>query len=191
MGSQGPAALPGTYSVNVSAGDKSLSGTVSVALDPGVAASPADLEAQLKAAFEVAALQSRVNTIVMRVDDLLAQLNGMRTVPGTRMESSASETLRTAAIARLQAFRDEQLARPIAGLGYRQYPRLREDVQALAGYINRGFRAPNEGEKTRLADLTKQVADTEAAYNALVNTEVARVNEAMKGLPRIAAEPIR
>ncbi|MCK7475903.1 MAG: hypothetical protein MZV49_25810 [Rhodopseudomonas palustris] len=61
------------------------------------------------------------------------------------------------ALATLKTFRDDELARPIAGLGYRQYPRLREDVQSLAGYLGRGVRAPNEGELTRMKDLTAQV----------------------------------
>ena len=32
----------------------------------------------------------------------------------------------------LRQFRDSVLARPLPGLGYRQYPRLREEVQTVA-----------------------------------------------------------
>ena len=91
----------------------------------------------------------------------------------------------------MKAYRDDKLARPIAGLGYRQYPRLREDVQSLAGYFNRGVRAPNEGELTRLKDLTGEVARAEAAVNGFITKDVAAVNEAMKGLPRVVVDTIK
>jgi len=50
----------------------------------------------------------------------------------------------TQALEALKTFKDEELARPIPGLGYRQYPRLREDVQSLSGYLTRasGRRTP-------------------------------------------------
>jgi hypothetical protein len=36
----------------------------------------------------------------------------------------------------LRQFRDSVLARPVGGLGYRQYPRLREeDVDGIAGAL--------------------------------------------------------
>ena len=94
-------------------------------------------------------------------------------------------------MAKLKTFRDEELARPIAGLGYRQYPRLREDVQSLAGYFGRGFRAPNEGELTRMKDLTAQAEKAAATVNAIIAGEIAAINEAMKAAPRIAVEPIK
>ena len=97
----------------------------------------------------------------------------------------------TKALAALKAFRDDELARPIAGLGYRQYPRLREDVQSLAGYFNRGFRTPNEGELTRLEDLTADVGKAEAKFNGFVSGDIAAVNDAMKALPRIVVETIK
>ena len=37
----------------------------------------------------------------------------------------------------LRHFRDSVLARPLAGLGYRQYPRLREEVQTVSGMVSR------------------------------------------------------
>jgi hypothetical protein len=85
----------------------------------------------------------------------------------------------------LKAFRDDELVRPIPGLGCRQYPRLREDVQSLVGYFGRGLRAPNEGELTRLKDLTGEVAKAEAKMNGFITTDIAAINDAMKSAPRI------
>jgi hypothetical protein len=95
------------------------------------------------------------------------------------------------AIETLQKFRDEDLARPLPGLGYRQYPRLREDVQSLVSYLGRGVRAPNDGEVARMKDLTAQVDQAVTKVNAIIAKDVAAINEAMKSAPRIAVEPIK
>jgi len=71
------------------------------------------------------------------------QLTGQSPAPAVR--GQVKQALDT-----LKKFKDEELARPMPGLGYRQYPRLREDVQSLAGYVGRGFRAPNTGELERM-----------------------------------------
>jgi hypothetical protein len=95
------------------------------------------------------------------------------------------------AIEAFRTFRVAELVRPIPGLGYRQYPRLREDVQSLSGYLARGFRAPNAGEVERMKDLTVQVDLAVAKVNGLIAKDIAALNEAMKASPRIAVEPVK
>jgi len=91
----------------------------------------------------------------------------------------------------LKKYRDDELVRPLPGLGYRQYPRLREDVQSLAGSFGRGFRAPNDGELQRMKDLTVKVEEAAAAVNAYITGRIPAINEAMKAAPRIAVDPIK
>ena len=184
-GPQGPAVNPGDYTVKVSVGGKELTGQVTVRLDPNVQAAPADLEAQLQSAFAALALQTRVNAVVERVDSLLAQLTAIDAQAGRLAETPSYRRPVNDAMSKVKAFRDEELVRPVAGLGYRQYPRLREDVQSLVGYFNRGFRKPNEGELARLKDLTAEVEKAEAKLKAVVAGEIAAVNEAFKGEPRV------
>jgi photosystem II stability/assembly factor-like uncharacterized protein len=190
-GTQGPAVNPGEYTVKVSVSGRELTGTCAVRLDPQVQASPADLDAQLQGAFAALALQARVTVVVDRVDSLIAQLTAIDTQLARQQPAPAYRGQVTRTLDAVKAYRDDKLARPIAGLGYRQYPRLREDVQSLAGYFNRGFRAPNEGELTRLKDLTGEVAKAEAAVNGFITKDVAAINEAMKGAPRVVVDPIR
>ena len=64
-------------------------------------------------------------------------------------------------------------------------------MQSLAGYIGRGFRAPNAGEVERMKDLTAQVDAAEAKVNGIISKDIAAINDAMKSAPRIAVEPIK
>jgi hypothetical protein len=189
-GNQGPAVLPGDYTVKVNAGARELTGQVTVTLAPGVQASALALEAQLQASFAAQALQARANAVIERVDTMMAQLAAIDgQLP--RQNPPAYATQVTQALDKLKKFKDDELARPIPGLGYRQYPRLREDVQSLAGYFGRGFRPPNEGELTRMKDLTAQVDQAVAKVNAIVSGDIGPINDAMKAAPRIAVDPIK
>jgi hypothetical protein len=191
MGSFGPPVLPGEYTVKVSGAAREMSGQVAVALDPGVQASPAELEAQLQASFAALAMQARVNDVVERVDAMSSQLSALdaqleRQAPAPAVRGEVKKAIET-----LKKFKDEELVRPIAGLGYRQYPRLREDVQSLSGYLTRGFRAPNAGEVERMKDLTALVDQSVAKVNGIIAKEIAAINDAMKASPRIAVDPIK
>jgi len=190
-GPQGPAVNPGEYTVKVRIGERELTGTCTVQLDPGVQASAADLDAQLQGAFAALALQTRVNGVVERVDSLVAQLTAVDAQLARQQPVPAYRGQVTQALGKVKTFKDDELVRPVAGLGYRQYPRLREDVQSLVGYLNRGFRAPNDGERTRLKDLAGEVTKAESKLNAIIAGEVAGINEAMKSVPRIVVEPIK
>jgi photosystem II stability/assembly factor-like uncharacterized protein len=187
---QGPAVNPGDYVVKVKAGELELNGTCAVRLDPQVQAAPADLDAQLQVSFAALALMTQVNTIVERVDSLVGQLTALDAQLAAEQPPPAARAQVTQALNKLKAFKDDELVRPIAGLGYRQYPRLRDDVQSLVGYFNRGFRAPNEGERERLKDLAGQVGAAIAKYTAFATVDVAAINDAMKAAPRIVARPM-
>jgi len=189
-GNQGPAVLPGDYTVTVTAGAQALTGTVTVTLDPGVSATAADLEAQLQASFAGLALQAKMSAIVDRVDSMIAQLTAIDgQLPRQNPPAYAAQVKQV--LDQLKKYRDDELVRPLPGLGYRQYPRLREDVQSLAGSFGRGFRAPNDGELQRMKDLTVKVEEAAAAVNAYITGRIPAINEAMKAAPRIAVDPIK
>ncbi len=190
-GPQGPGVCPGEYTVTVKVGDHDLTGKVAVQADPSVQVSAADLDAQLQASFAALALQTRVNVIVEHVDGIIAQLAALETQAGRQTPPPPYRAQVAKVLAAAKAFKDDELVRPLPGLGYRQYPRLREDVQALVGYLNRGLRAPNEGEKVRLKDLTADVTKAEAKLNAFIAGDIAAVNEATKAVPHVVTQPIK
>lgn len=185
FGSFGPSVLPGDYVVKVNVAGRDLSSPVSVRLDPGVTASQADLQAQFDAAFVMLDMQQRVNAIIDRVDDLTGQLAALHGVLGKQTPPPAVREQVKQAMDVLKSWRDVELARPLSGLGYRQYPRLRENVQSVAGYVNRGFKAPNEGETLRMTELTGETAAAEKKLATIEAGEIAAINAALKEQPRI------
>jgi hypothetical protein len=188
---QGPAVAPGEYTVKVEAAGRTMSETVRVTLDPGVQATAAELDAQAQASFQALALAARVNTVIERVDAMLGQLAALDAQLARQTPAPAVRAQVTKAIETLRTFKDDELTRPMPGMGYRQYPRLREDVQSLAGYVQRGVRAPNAGELERMKDLTLQVDQAVAKANGIIAKDIAAINDAMKSAPRIAVDAVK
>ena len=72
------------------------------------------------------------------------------------------------AIKDLRHFRDSVLARPLPGLGYRQYPRLREEAQTVAGMVSRPMMPPTAGELLRMSELRTEADQAQARLDAIV-----------------------
>jgi photosystem II stability/assembly factor-like uncharacterized protein len=191
MGGGGPAVMPGEYGVAVQVAGRELKGTVSVSLDPRVSATDADLGAQTDAALTMMRLGGRVSAIIERANSLIAQLTALDEQLGAQAGRAALQKDVKAVADKLRAFRDGELARPLQGLGYRQYPRLREDVQSLTGGLQRGYRPPTEGEKLRMEELADLADKAAATLNGIITGDVARINEAVGALPRVFGDPVK
>ena len=113
----------------------------------------AQLVTQYTAAESMQALATRVNTIVNNVDDVTRQLTALqvtlRAAPRDSAPANSQQALGeiNTALSQLKQFKDSVLARPLPGLGYRQYPRLREEVQTVSGMISRPMMPPTAGKK--------------------------------------------
>ena len=187
-GAAGTGVLPGTYQVTLVAGGQRLTKPVEVRNDPRIEMTPAQVADQYAAAKAMEATQSRVTRVISGVDDLLRQLTTtqttLRAAPAVP-NGAAALTEIGAAMRDLRHFRDSVLARPIAGLGYRQYPRLREEVQQVSGSIARPQWPVTAGEKLRSTELVSETGDAEGRLDALVRERISRINDLLKGSQHI------
>jgi hypothetical protein len=157
----------------------------------------AQLVAQYEQAMKARDLTAAVNRIVANVDELLRQTTSVRDqlrgaqslAGGPRQQGSPSaEALNEidAAQRELRQFRDSVLARPLAGLGYRQYPRLREEVQSVAGMVTGPMFPATEGELLRLGELTTETAAAQVRLDGIVQNRINKINNLLQGQSRIA-----
>lgn len=182
----GPSAIPGDYTVTLVVGGKEYTKPVRVDLDPRANVTTADLVAQRDAAMSLAELSNSVTQILNRTNNLITQLTGLvdnikRNAPNEKDALNEAET----SLKELREFRDSKLTRPIAGLGYRQYPRLREEVQSLSGSVARGVSRPTDSQVLRQGELVKETGETQQQLNTIVNTRISRLNQLLKNLPHI------
>ena len=89
------------------------------------------------------------------------------------------------ALADLRKLRDEKLLRPLAGLGYRQYPRLREEVNSLLGSVTRPVSRPTDAQALRHTELIGETSQVQQELNTIVTGRIAKLNELLKNLPHV------
>ena len=181
------AAMPGTYQVTLLVNGKKFTKPVTIQNDPRVEMTPAQVASQFDAAKAVEATQTRVTRVIAGVDDLVRQLTGVQTTLRSARDANMTATLTEieGTIMALRHFRDSVLARPIAGLGYRQYPRLREEVQTISGMISRPQWPITEGEKMRSGELVVEASDAQKRLDTIVRDRVGKINEMLKGTPHV------
>jgi galactokinase len=80
------------------------------------------------------------------------------------------------------------MARPIPNLGYRQYPRLREEVGTIARMIAAVHSKPTDAQLRRYAELVQEAQRVDGMLNAIVGDDIAKINEMMRASPRIFAD---
>lgn len=186
FGGGGPSVVPGVYSVTLSAVGQEVTKPLTVELDPRAVVSMDDLIAQRDAALQLRELRSRVNRIVSQTEGLVRQLTE---VGGNLRRNAASEreaiAEARAALTELTEFKDTDLERPLQGLGYRQYPRLSEEVRSLYGQVTRSLSRPTDAQVGRYGELTAETEAAQAKLNAIVNGRIAKLNELLKDLPHI------
>ena len=91
----------------------------------------------------------------------------------------------------LKKLRDEQMVRPVPGLGYRQYPRLREEVQSVYGMVTRPPYKPTDGQALRTRELGEETSKVVDDLNRILTDQVGKLNQLLASTPRISALPIK
>ena len=158
---------------------------------------PAQLTAQFQSATELNDLAVRVNRVVTTTDDLIQQLTSLQDQlrragragagqgGGVVQQSQAVLADIGSALGDLRHFRDSVLARPLAGLGYRQYPRLREEVQSVSGMVSRPMMPPTAGELLRMGELKTEADQAQARLDSIIQNRVVKINQALSGTPHV------
>jgi len=183
----GPRAVPGTYTVTVTAAGVTGTKTVVVEPDPILGGEPARFAAQLRAGLEWRNATSALNEMLNRITSLETQLKNTQQA----LRDNTSGDTATAAPVLRQA---RELGRKLKELKDSLY---NSEVQRDAGqddihYLNRfqdrlqglGFglafayaQPPNEVVAARLKELRTGLTDYLAKFNELVRTDIAGFNK--------------
>ena len=204
----GAPVLPGTYTVTLTVDGARYARTVRVEQDPRSDMTAEQRVAQRTEAMRMTELAKHVSRIVATTDNVLLQLTRLQEQlrQPVSPDDSADTTGRTGAArdpqmlkdvvgatAELRQFRDSVLARPLPRLGYRQYPRLREEVQTVTGMIARPMMPPTAGEMLRAGELGVEVDQAQARLDAILRDRVGKINRALQNAPHVitpAALPV-
>ena len=182
FGSSTPMVPPGIYSVILKANGEKHETKVEIEADPRIEMSKEDYMAQAKELLHLQSLLSQTNELLNESSDLLTQLKSLKKSVG-KEDPSATKAI-TQAMKSLQELRDEWM-RPPPSMGYRQRPRLREEIRSLMWAIGGADALPTNPQKNRVVQLEAETKTAIQKFTNVISEEIAELNALMKNMPQV------
>jgi hypothetical protein len=186
FGSSGPPAAPGTYRATLTVGDREVTKEFRFRGDPAVSISQDDYRARTDAALRGREMESRINgmiaalvTMRTQIRDLLGAMEGKDLDDATRIREQAN--------AAIQSIDDleNQLRRPPPRMGYRQWPRLSEQLSFVTRGIAQAQARPTEGQIQVMDEIQEALEARAADLRDLIDGPVAALNRLLEGQPAV------
>jgi len=177
-GTQGPVALPGTYSVRMRAGGTTHNESFRLLKDPRSKATSSDLDRQFAFLTAVRDRTTQANDAVKTIRNVKAQLDDrVRKVPASQrpaLTQLASELIAQLSLAESEIYQ----VRNRSGQDPLNYPiRLNNKIAALSGVASSTDAPP-----------TDQTREVFRILSAQLDVQLARIASAMKVLPAVNAQ---
>jgi photosystem II stability/assembly factor-like uncharacterized protein len=194
----GPLALPGKYQARLTVAGKSQTAAFDIKMDPRVQTSPEDLRKQFELMVKLRDRQHEMNTVVIAIRDLRAQLQAIE----RRVGSGDSGKPVAAACAELRkkiGDIQEQLVQVNSKSSEDQanYPTmLNSKVAYLQNVVDSADTAPTPAEEAVFADLDARLDAQLVKWREVLSKDLPALNETMRknNVPNVApaaAQPSR
>ena len=186
---RGPQVLPGTYRVRLTVGESVVEQSVGVRVDPTVAVSAADLQAQFDMALKLHEMRVEMHEALRGLDALKLQLDERKKLAGTARKDAPAEWKKglDAKVEALDAF-VATLTRPAGKPFWSEGPRLTERLAGLAGGVDDGNRRPTAAEVAYFEELRAEMSQGPGRDRAIHRRGRGRNQQAARG-PGPAAPP--
>ncbi len=190
-GPRGVEALPGTYTVRLVLGEKSVETKLEVRLDPGLKLTAEELAARHELASRLRGAQDAGNRALKTLDSLRQQLDGIDKLVKERAPDAARSLGKSLAEykAGVEAL-SGKLGRPAEATRLDTGPRLVEKIQGLFQSVESVNAGPTPYQKESFAGLDSEFRERLAEVNAFLAKTLPGWNEALRkaGAPALVAE---
>src|SRR5437588_1706759 len=180
-----PWAAPGGYTITLTISGKTFSQPLTVAMDPRVKTSAADLQEQFDLSWQLYQLRLRLAPIGKKFDDMAEQL--------TKLKAKAAE--RGDITQQLEAFAQTlmKFGPPHPRPGAPPSLFVLESTTRLFNEIEGADAAPTAAVKAAIADLETKVGPMMNAWRKLLESDLPTLNQQLNqaGLPEIKTEAER
>jgi hypothetical protein len=180
-GPRGPQVLPGTYTVKLTVGDKSIEKRVEVKMDPTVNVSMDDLKVMYDLSTKITRIQSAATDGLRALDSVKEQLQQIEKVVKDRMPDAPTELTQTISdnLKQVDSLIDK-LARPEGGLGLGGSPRLNDHIGNVFFSIEAANAAPTPPQRELFNEVESEFRERAAEVNRFIGESVPRLNETLR-----------
>ena len=177
-----PWAVPGDYTVTLTVNGKRFSQPLTVAMDPRVKASGADIQEQFDLSWKLYQLRMKLAPVGRKFDEIAEQL--------TKLKAKAAE--RPDVAQKLEAFGQTLMKfgppRPRPGTPPSLF--VLESMTRLFNEVENADATPTAAVKAGVADLDTKIGPMMGAWQKLLESDLPSLNQQLKraGLPEIKTE---
>lgn len=184
-----PLVPPGTYSAKITANGQTAEMKITVRADPRINTTDQDMKAKSDAVMALREQLSQTHKLINATDATVRQLNELKQRIKTAGDQSGVDpsvnTQIDEAIRKLKDFEDEFLRRPPPNMGFRQKPRLREEISDLLNAIDEAQARPTNPQVGRAGELKQETLDAGNQLDRILIQQVVPINDKVKNLPQV------
>ena len=179
---RGPLALPGTYTVRLSVGDKTQEQKVEVKLDPTVNTPLADLQMAYDHSSKVMEMLSNLNQSLQKLDALKAQLEQTEKTLKANQPDAPKDLMTTISdgIKQMTELSNKVSVAPSDGLGYRESSKLAEKLARLFSLLEGANAAPTPAMKEFFAEVQPEYQSAINELSQFLTNAVPKLNDKLK-----------
>ncbi len=189
FGGGGPPAVPGMYTATLLVAGQEQSTEFRLRGDPNVAAAQADYVARFQAAMRARELTTNLNRMVGAIRDIDGQVDGLlEAIDGKGLSNEAQiRDVAGQAQGALETLSNE-VVRPEGGMGYRDWPRLVEQLRFVVRGIEGPQAKPTEGQLEVLGEVEAAYAMRAEELSGIVSGLIAELNSLLADAPKILTD---
>jgi photosystem II stability/assembly factor-like uncharacterized protein len=179
---RGPQAIPGRYTVRLTAGSTTVQKPIEVKADPTwTAVTATDLKAEFEYGLKLRDLQSSTNDALKALDNIRDQIDTSTRTVGALSPEATKDLINTLK-ERLQqiASIEDKLARPGDIPGYSMGPRLIDRLSQLAGGLENTLTGPTEPQRELYKELLGEFNHEIDRVNKLMTDGIPQINEMLR-----------
>ena len=184
-----PLVPPGEYTATITANGQTAVTKITVRADPRINATQQDYQAKTETLLSLRDQLSQTHRLINTTDATIQQLKELKLrIKSAGDQSGVDPSVSPSideAIKKLKEFEDAILRRPPPNMGYRQGPRLREEISDLMGAIDDATARPTTPQLGRAQELRQETQDATNQLQKIVSDNVNPINEKVKFLPAI------
>ena len=157
---------------------------VEVKKDPRLEMTQADHETRREELLKLQSLESQTNETINSCKFLSEQL-GLLKKQAMKGEESTDKALVTQIEDALKGVDIilNDLQRPPPNMGYRQKPRLREEIRSLMFAIGETSSKPTASQEKRVVQVGEEAVEIFNAFDAFISSDINDINKKLEGKP--------
>ena len=178
---RGPLVLPGTYTIRLTSGNRTVEEHVEVKLDPTINVPVSDLQSTLELQIKLRDMQSSMNSALRYLDSIEEQLKHTQTTMKGLNKEPDKEMLKALEdyVKQLEALED-RFAQRTEGLGLPGKAQVSNYIGELFFALDTNF-APTRGQRQYFDEIQPMYRDRMDEVNRFIRETVPQWNEKLRG----------